>query len=149
VIFSVKAGHVVPTYIDALWGVMEREGAEIGVLISFNEPTPGMRVRAAEAEFYESPWGKHPRIQLRTVGELLDGKGIDYPHVTGANVTQRAAARAAKAAPESLKLFETTPDVPVRNGAALVASPTDEGIDAFIAELRDGGDEDDGGPRES
>jgi len=28
-----------------------------------------------------SPWGKHPRIQLLTVGELLAGKRIDYLHV--------------------------------------------------------------------
>jgi len=38
-------------------------------------------------------------------GELLAGKGIDYPHVTGANVTHRRAARAKAAAPESLELF--------------------------------------------
>jgi hypothetical protein len=52
-----------------------------------------------------SPWGKHPRIQLRTVGDLLAGRGIDYPHVTGANVTHRRAARAAGAAPDQTALF--------------------------------------------
>jgi hypothetical protein len=44
--------------------------------------------------FYTSPWGRHPRIQLRTVGDLLGGRGLDYPHVTGANVTHRRAERA-------------------------------------------------------
>ena len=92
-------------YIDALWGVVDREKAEIGVLLSFNEPTAGMRARAAEAGFYESPWGKHPRMQLRTVGELLAGKGIDYPHVAGANVTHRRAARAKAPAPDQPSLF--------------------------------------------
>ena len=86
--------HLVPAYVRDLRGVIEREKAEIGVLITFEEPTAGMRSEAAEAGFYESPWGNHPRIQLRTVGELLAGKGIDYPHVTGANVTHRRAQRA-------------------------------------------------------
>jgi hypothetical protein len=46
--------------------------------------------RFSEAGFYESPWGgKFPRIQLLTVGELLDGKSVDYPHMTGGNVTHR------------------------------------------------------------
>lgn len=105
IIFSVKAGHVVPSYVDALWGVVEREKAEVGVLLTFSEPTSGMRARAAEAGFYESPWGKHPRIQLRTVAELLDGKGIDYPHVAGSNITHRHATRAKAAAPDQAVLF--------------------------------------------
>lgn len=88
-----------------LRGVIDREGAEIGVLVSFEGPTAGMRAEAASAGFYESPWGKHPRLQLRTVGELLAGQGIDYPHVTGANVTHRRAVRAAAAHAESLELF--------------------------------------------
>lgn len=103
--FSVKAGHLVPAYVRDLRGVLERESAEIGVLLSFEEPSPGMRSEAAEAGFYESPWGRHPRIQLRTIRELLDGKGIDYPHVTGANVTLRRAQRAPASA-DSMELFE-------------------------------------------
>ena len=27
----------------------------------------------------KSPWGKHPRIQLLTIEDLLGGKSIDYP----------------------------------------------------------------------
>lgn len=44
-----------------------------------------MREDAAAAGFYTSPgWGtSHPRIQLLTIRELLDGKDISYPHVTG------------------------------------------------------------------
>jgi hypothetical protein len=60
-----------------------------------HEPSAPMRAEAASAGFYESPWGgKFPRIQLLTVGELLDGKSVDYPHMTGGNVTHRRAARA-------------------------------------------------------
>ncbi len=111
IIMSVKAGNLAPTYLDALWGVVEREKAEIGVLLSFQEPSAGMRARAAEAGFYESPWGKHPRIQLRTIRELLDGKGIDYPHVTGSNVTLRRAQRARPEA-EAIELFGRAAEEP-------------------------------------
>ncbi len=89
---------------DPFERVLERESAEIGVLLSFEEPSAGMRSEAAEAGFYESPWGRHPRIQLRTIRELLDGKGVDYPHVTGSNVTHRRAQRARAAGPEAIEL---------------------------------------------
>ncbi len=62
IVFSVKAGHLVPTYLRDLRDVIGREEAEIGVLISFEEPTAGMRSEAASAGFYTSPWGKHPRL---------------------------------------------------------------------------------------
>lgn len=91
VIFSVKAGKVTANQVRDLRGVIEREKAAIGVLISFEEPTKPMRKEAASAGFYESSWGEHPRIQLLTVAELLDGKGVDYPRVTGANVTYKRA----------------------------------------------------------
>ena len=42
-------------------------------------PTSPMRREAASAGSYKSPWGKHPRIQLLTIEDLLGGKSIDYP----------------------------------------------------------------------
>ena len=43
--------------------------------------------------FYTSPFTqtKYPRPQIRTVRELLQGKGVDYPAREGANVTFRRA----------------------------------------------------------
>jgi DNA modification methylase len=108
IVLSVKAGQLVPGFVRDLRGVIQREGAEIGVLISFEEPTAGMRSEAAEAGFHESPWGKHPRLQLRTIGDLLDGRDIDYPHVTGSNVTHRRAARVVVTAPDQPGLFAET-----------------------------------------
>lgn len=105
IVLSVKAGKLVPDYLRALRGVIGREEADIGVLISFEEPSQGIKSEAAGAGFYDSPWGRHPRLQLRTVRELLAGKGIDYPHITGANVTHRRAVRAKAAEPERLELF--------------------------------------------
>ena len=40
---------------------------------------------------YESRWGKYPKIQILTVAELLTGKRIDMPTVTGMNVTFKKA----------------------------------------------------------
>ena len=63
-----------------LRGVVEREKAAIGVLITMEEPTRNMKAEAAGAGFYESPWQtKHPKIQILTIEELLAGKKIDVP----------------------------------------------------------------------
>jgi len=112
IVFSVKAGHLVPAYVRDLRGVLERESAQVGVLLSFEEPSAGMRAEAADAGFYESPWGKHPRIQLRTIRELLDGKGVNYPHVTGANVTHRRAQRVRTIEGEAMPLFAAEEPAP-------------------------------------
>jgi hypothetical protein len=80
IVFSVKAGAMHATYVRDLRGVIEREKADIGVLISMEPPTQLMRSEAASAGFYQAPSGKrHPRMQLLTVAELLGGKGVDYP----------------------------------------------------------------------
>lgn len=91
IILSVKAGLTGVAHVRDLRGVVEREKAEIGVLISLQDPTKPMRSEAAGAGFYVSRWGRHPRIQLLTVRELLDGKKIDYPLVRGVNVTFKRA----------------------------------------------------------
>jgi DNA modification methylase len=94
VVLSVKAGALHATYVRDLAGVIGREHAEIGVLLSFQEPTTPMRKEAASAGFYTSNWGQHPRIQLLTVGELLAGKRIDCPPLRQTNRTFKKAPRA-------------------------------------------------------
>lgn len=79
IVLSVKAGHISVAHLRDLLGVLDREKAEIGVLISLEEPTSPMRKEAASAGFYTSPWGKHPRLQLLTVESLLTGGRIDRP----------------------------------------------------------------------
>ena len=108
IVISVKAGALHATYVRDLVGVVQREKADIGVLISFEEPTRPMRQEAASADFYTSPWGKHPRIQLLTVADLLAGKGIDYPRTAGTNVTLKAAPRVDVKDADELHLFEDT-----------------------------------------
>lgn len=87
IVISVKSGKVNVSHVRDLRGVMEREGAEIGVLITLEEPSAPMRAEAASAGFYTSPWGQHPRIQILTIEQLLKGARIDYPSASGANIT--------------------------------------------------------------
>ena len=79
IIFSVKAGRTGVSHVRDLRGVIERENAEIGVLISMKNPTSAMKRESAGAGFYSSPWGKHPRIQLLTIDDLLKSGRVDYP----------------------------------------------------------------------
>lgn len=95
IVLSVKAGKLHANYVRDLEGVRNAEQAEIGVLISFDKPTQPMRSWAAGQGFYESPWGRHPRLQLITIAELLEGKQIDAPRTAGTNVTYKAAPKIA------------------------------------------------------
>jgi DNA modification methylase len=80
VILSVKSGKADVTHLRDLRGVVDREKAAIGVLLTMRESTGPMRTEAASAGFYQSPWGtKHPRLQILTIAELLAGKRLDMP----------------------------------------------------------------------
>lgn len=77
IIVQVKSGGVNPGMVRDLKGVIEREKAQIGVLITLQEPTRGMREEAISSGFYKSPLGKqYPKIQILTVEQLLNGEGI-------------------------------------------------------------------------
>ena len=95
VILSVKAGNISVTHPRDLRGVIDRENAEIGVLITMKEPTSHMRREAASGGFYHSPgWNSdHPRLQILTVAELLGGKGIDIPPICQVSTTFRKSPR--------------------------------------------------------
>lgn len=80
ILFSVKAGHTAVNHVRDLRGVIEREKAQIGVLISLQEPTGPMKKEAAAAGFYDTAFeDRYPRIQLLTVKQLLEGVQIAYP----------------------------------------------------------------------
>ena len=91
VIFSVKAGNTSAAHVRDLHGVIDRENASIGVLITMEDPTKPMRAEAASGGSYTSPWGVHPKLQILTVRELLEGKKIDMPPVHQVNVTYKRA----------------------------------------------------------
>jgi len=50
----------------------------------------GHAARSRGADFYHSPgWNKdYPRLQLRTIKELLEGKGIDLPPAQNDNLQE-------------------------------------------------------------
>ena len=69
-----------------------------------------MEVEAAHAGFYKSPWGTHPRMQIITVGELLDGKRIDMPPIRQTSVTYKRAPQVATRAAEQRRIFWSEDD---------------------------------------
>jgi DNA modification methylase len=106
VILSVKAGHTGAAHIRDLKGVLDREKAAIGVLVSMQEPTSSMKTEAATAGFYDSAtWGrKYPKVQLLTVAELLAGKKIEMPPIRQVGATFKKAPKATGKQPEQAKL---------------------------------------------
>lgn len=76
IIVSVKGGeNLTPAMVNELNGVVQRENAEMGVLVTLAEPTRGMVAAAAGAGFVEkSAHGRLPRVQIVTVGDLIDGR---------------------------------------------------------------------------
>ena len=54
----------------------------IGAFITLREPTKPVLTEAAVTGFYESKDfpGRHPRLQILTIAELLAGKRIEYPN---------------------------------------------------------------------
>jgi DNA modification methylase len=108
VILSVKAGSTGVAHVRDLRGVVDREKAQIGVLITMQDPTQPMRAEAASAGFYKSPgWQtQHPRLQILTVEELLEGKTIDMPAVGQQRATFKRAPKAKEDGPEQLPLDE-------------------------------------------
>jgi len=70
---QVKSGHVKAGDIRDFVGTLSREGAELGVFITIEEPTQPMRTEAASAGMYVSPWDKqsYPKVQILTIDELL------------------------------------------------------------------------------
>jgi len=81
VVVQVKGGRVSSPQIRDLKGVVEREKAAMGLFISLAEPTRDMRTEAASGGFFHSDlWDQdYPKIQMRTVGEMLDGQGFELP----------------------------------------------------------------------
>jgi len=81
VLVQVKSGHVKSGDIRDLVGTVQRENAALGVFITLEPPSRDMTTEAVTAGYYESPgWNqKYPRIQIRTITELLKGARIDMP----------------------------------------------------------------------
>lgn len=101
IVVSVKSGSVSVKDIRDLRGVVEREDAAIGVLVTLEESTSEMRSEAAGAGFYKPRgWSKrYPRIQILAIEELLAGKRVQYPSKRDEDVTFKKAPRAKRRKP--------------------------------------------------
>ena len=80
-VVQVKSGKVSAPLIRDLKGTVEREKAALGLFITLEEPTSAMRTEAVSAGFYHSAvWQKDfPKIQIRTIAELLADKAFEIP----------------------------------------------------------------------
>jgi hypothetical protein len=101
VIVQVKSGHVTAATVRDLRGVVEREKAAIGVLITLEQPTAPMTTEAARAGVYQSfHWGEFPRLQILTVEHLLSGRQrLQMPPQGQTSVTFKHAQREEEAKP--------------------------------------------------
>ena len=79
-VLSVKGGRLQPAFVRELVGVLAREEAsKLAGFICLEKPTPGMLREAAEAGVYECQGKPYERLQIRTIDQLLDGRGFDTP----------------------------------------------------------------------
>jgi site-specific DNA-methyltransferase (adenine-specific) len=100
VIVQVKSGHVNAATVRDLRGVIEREQAAIGVLLTLEPATQPMTSEAAGAGFYQTQnWGKFPRLQILTVEGLLHGtQRLEMPAQTQTDRTFKQAPKESKQA---------------------------------------------------
>ncbi|MGH6834739.1 MAG: site-specific DNA-methyltransferase [Methylocella sp.] len=72
VIVSVKGGQSLnPAMVKDLIVTVDQEGAKMGVFLTLEPPTKGMRTQAAAAGFYKTDYGQFPKIQIVTVEALF------------------------------------------------------------------------------
>jgi site-specific DNA-methyltransferase (adenine-specific) len=93
-VIQVKSGGLKLGEIRDFGRVIEREKAQVGVLLALDEPTRDMRAEAATLGYYKpeyrlDPDSKYDRYQILTIRQLFDGKRPDYPPFR--NVTLKAA----------------------------------------------------------
>jgi len=89
-IIQVKGGkNLKRDMIATLKGDMEREEAKLGYMITLHQPTRDMMIEAVDSGTYESAlWQtKYPKIQIKTVEDLLEGKGTGLP--PSASITKK------------------------------------------------------------
>ena len=90
-IVSVKGGdNVNVSMLRDLAHVVDRENAKIGVFITLADSTAPMRTEAVKAGYYETIYGKYPKIQILTIRELFEGKQPNIPLVDSASFKKSA-----------------------------------------------------------
>lgn len=79
-IVQVKGGKVQAHYMRDLKGTMQREKADMAVMVTLQKPSKPMIDEAATAGVFTAPTGHvYPAVQIITIEELLDGKKLRLP----------------------------------------------------------------------
>jgi DNA modification methylase len=95
IIISVKGGENIGVQmVRDLRGVIEREDAEMGILLSLADPTAPMKNEATAAGFIpKSAHGRLPRLQVVTVADILEGHPPKMPPLPQPGHIERTAPR--------------------------------------------------------
>lgn len=79
-VISVKGGeHLQPAFVRELRGVLERDETEMAGFICMHKATRGMMDEAAKAGMFSYEGTGYPRLQIRTVEDLLGGHLFETP----------------------------------------------------------------------
>jgi hypothetical protein len=121
-VVSVKGGaNVHASQVRDLIGAINNRGAKLGVFVTLSKPTSAMEDAAREAGSVEAGGKLRPRVQIRTIEQLLAGRKPDLPPVHDIISAAAAARRAAMKPPPKV----LTPDqireepsfkLPIRGG---------------------------------
>jgi site-specific DNA-methyltransferase (adenine-specific) len=92
-VIQVKSGNLTLSAVRDFAHVIDREKATLGLLVTLDRPSKGMKLEADKMGFYRTPLGNRqiPRFQIRTIEQLLSGTPFDIPQ-TAALTTIKAAA---------------------------------------------------------
>jgi len=104
IVVQVKSGKVSVRDIRELRTVVKNQKAVIGIFVTLNSPTKPMMTEAAKAGMFKRFNDEYPKIQIRTIEELLAGNGIEYPK-TVLDATFKKAERVVEHAAD-MPLFE-------------------------------------------
>ena len=106
-VVQVKGGKAGAPDVQQLVGAMGKTGAALGFFVTLEKPTKNMLAEALSAGFYKAKSGvgrQVPAMQIRTIGELLEGRHFEFPVTAGSNVSFKSAAQVAAAGQAGLDL---------------------------------------------
>lgn len=127
-VISVKGGKTNVSAVRDLRGVLDRDAAGIGVLVTLRQPTAPMAREAASAGYWRSPGGRwYPKLQIITIEKLVAGERPEYPG-TSPGVARRPSV------PEQLELPDVTKPVPRER----VSGRAQRSVADLVAELLEG-----------
>lgn len=79
-VISVKGGvNINPAMVREIEGTRAARGADLGLFVCLRPPTREMQRAADEVGTYRTNFGNFPRVQIRTIAELLAGNQFSTP----------------------------------------------------------------------